>query len=94
MQVNDTAAKHEKHVHAADTGAAYLTACVLAGMLDTSDATIYRLAKADVTMPKLVLGGVVRFPRERVMAWLRSREHGVAGRRTKPANGHHTDTIR
>ena len=78
-----TDATHAKHVHAADTGAAYLTACVLAGMLDTSDATIYRLAQADETMPKLVLGGVVRFPRDRVLAWLRSREQGI-GRPKRP----------
>ena len=72
-----TDATHAKHVHTADTGAPYISACVLAGMLSTSDATIYRMAKADVTMPKLVLGGVVRFPRDRVLAWLRSREQGI-----------------
>jgi predicted DNA-binding transcriptional regulator AlpA len=85
-QADGAAAKHARHVHADDLGAPYLTACMLAGMLATSDATVYRMAKADPTMPKLQIGGIVRFPRDRVIAWLRSREQGLAAvRRPRPS---------
>jgi excisionase family DNA binding protein len=68
--------RHARHVHAADTGAPYLTPCQLAGIVQTSDATVYRWT-VDPTMPVLRVGGVVRFPRDRVLAWLRSREQGI-----------------
>jgi excisionase family DNA binding protein len=56
--------------------AAYLTPTEVAEMLQLSAKSIYRLAKADPTMPMLKLGGTVRFPRERLERWLRDREQG------------------
>jgi excisionase family DNA binding protein len=58
------------------TEAAYLTPREVATMLRVSEKTVYRLAKADPTMPKLKLAGAVRFPRERLQRWLRDREQG------------------
>lgn len=55
---------------------AYLTADQVGGLLQLSAKSIYRLAKADPTLPMLKLGGTVRFPRERLERWLRSREQG------------------
>jgi hypothetical protein len=59
---------------------------------------VYRLVGADPTMPVLRLGGAgrpdalgrearttLRFPRERLLVWLRSREQGVASRSGKLA---------
>ena len=54
----------------------YLTADEVAEMLQLSAKSIYRLAKADPTMPMLKLGGSVRFHRERLERWLRDREQG------------------
>jgi excisionase family DNA binding protein len=53
----------------------YLTARDLAGMLQVNEGTIYRWAR-DSTMPALRQGGVVRFPRDRVLKWLRDHEQG------------------
>lgn len=69
--------------------AEYLTADEVAGILKLSAKTIYRLAKTDPTLPMLKLGGAVRFPRERLLRWLATREQGH--RRTRhplysPAN--------
>jgi excisionase family DNA binding protein len=61
--------------------AAYLTPGQVAEMLQLSAKSIYRLAKADPTMPMLKLGGAVRFPRERLERWLRDREQGPRMRR-------------
>jgi excisionase family DNA binding protein len=70
----------EPHVHDPDAGGPYLTTCQLAGIVQVSDSTVYRWA-VDATkgeqrhpMPVLRLGSVVRFPRDRVLAWLRDRE--------------------
>jgi excisionase family DNA binding protein len=60
---------------------AYLTAEQVGQMLQLSGKTVYRLAKADPTMPALKIGGAVRFPRERFERWLRDREQGHARRR-------------
>jgi excisionase family DNA binding protein len=56
--------------------AEYLTADEVAGILKLSPKTIYRLAKTDPTLPMLKLGGAVRFPRERLLRWLATREQG------------------
>ena len=61
--------------------AEYLTADEVAGILQLSPKTIYRLAKTDSTFPMLKLGGAVRFPRERLLRWLVMREQG--NRRTR-----------
>ncbi len=63
------------------TSPAYLTAGPVAELLQLSAKTIYRLAKADPTMPALRIGGAVRFPRERLERWLRDHEQG-RGRRS------------
>lgn len=57
-------------------GAPYLTATQVADLLQLSAKSIYRLARADATMPMLKIGGTVRFPRERLERWLREREQG------------------
>jgi len=54
----------------------YLTVEEVAAMLRLSPPSIYRLAKADPTMPTLKLGGAIRFPRDRLLRWLRAREQG------------------
>ena len=56
--------------------AAYLTPAQVADMLQLSAKSVYRLAKADATMPMLKVGGAVRFPRERLERWLHQREQG------------------
>lgn len=58
--------------------AAYLTADQVGERLQLSAKSIYRLAKTDSTLPMLKIGGTVRFPRERLERWLRSREQGRA----------------
>jgi excisionase family DNA binding protein len=64
---------------------AYLTAAQVAAMLQLSAKSVFRLAAADATMPQLRLGGSVRFPRERLLRWLRAREGGpVAPARPSP----------
>ncbi len=54
----------------------YLTAEQVAQMLQVSEKSVYRWALADPTMPALRIGGTVRFPRERLLRWLREREQG------------------
>jgi predicted DNA-binding transcriptional regulator AlpA len=65
-------------VNAVDPGAAYLTAEQLGAILQLSPKSVYRLAKSDPSFPVLKIGGSVRFPRERVLRWLRDREQGRA----------------
>lgn len=55
---------------------AYLTAAQVAAMLQLSAKSVFRIAAADATMPQLRLGGSVRFPRERLLRWLKAREGG------------------
>jgi predicted DNA-binding transcriptional regulator AlpA len=52
----------------------YLTAAQVGAMLQLSVKSVYRLARADATLPQLKLMGTVRFPRERLLRWLRARE--------------------
>jgi excisionase family DNA binding protein len=66
---------------AAPVEAAYLTPAEVATLLRLSAKSIYRLAKVDSTMPMLKIAGTVRFPRERLERWLRSREQGPPMRR-------------
>jgi excisionase family DNA binding protein len=59
----------------------YLTPEDVAKLLNVAPTTVTRLAKADPTMPCLRLGHrTLRFPRERLMVWLRSREQGPVSR--------------
>ncbi len=60
--------------------ALYLNAAQVAELLQVSRATVFRLAASDPTFPALRLGGVIRFPRERLLTWLRTREQGAPAR--------------
>jgi excisionase family DNA binding protein len=57
---------------------AYWTPSQLAEQLQVSVQSIYRWAKEDASMPQIRLGkgrgSTLRFPRDRVLRWLRSRE--------------------
>ena len=72
--------------------AEYLTPDEVGEMLQLSAKSVYRLWKADPTMPALKIGGSVRFHRERLERWLRDREQGRPQMRrqvlsiTKPAS--------
>ena len=52
----------------------YLTAAQVGNMLQISPKSVYRLAAKDPTFPQLRLMGSIRFPRERLARWLKSRE--------------------
>jgi excisionase family DNA binding protein len=66
--------------------AAYLTVDEVAALLRVSTKTISRWARSDVTMPALRIGGgTVRFHRQRLEAWLRTREQGTGRARLKVA---------
>jgi len=56
--------------------AEYLTAGQIAELLQVSEKSVYRWAAGDPTFPMLKIGGTVRFPRERLIHWLRKREQG------------------
>ncbi len=60
----------------AGESASYLTAVEVAALLQVDSKTVYRWAKQDASFPVLKIGGVVRFPRERLLRWLREREQG------------------
>jgi len=55
----------------------YLTPAEVAALLRVrSTKTVFRLAARDATLPVLRLGSTVRFPRARLLQWLRDREQG------------------
>ena len=54
----------------------YLTAAQVAELVGCDVATVYRWASNYVDMPVLRVGGIVRFHRERLAAWLLAREQG------------------
>jgi len=59
-------------------------------LLQCSSKSVYKLRKADPSMPVLEFNGLVRFPRQRLLEWLAGREQGRARRarirsRAKPA---------
>jgi excisionase family DNA binding protein len=56
---------------------AYLLPAEVAALLKVSRKSIYRWVQEDPTMPALKIGRVVRFPRERFLDWLASREQGL-----------------
>ena len=64
----------------------YMTIHETAELLRVSTKTLVRWVKADPSLPCLRIGGVVRFPQERLLVWLRSKEQGVgkAKRTNKP----------
>jgi excisionase family DNA binding protein len=56
--------------------AEYLTAEQVAELLQVSGKSVYRWAAQEPSLPTLRIGATVRFPKERLLAWLRSREQG------------------
>jgi len=93
-----TAESRPAPAHAASQGSlAYLTPDEVAAMLQVSPKSIYRWAQQDATMPALKIGRVVRFPRERLEAWLASREQGLRPmqkllRGARPGEAHPTQS--
>ena len=65
----------------------YLTATQVARWLQVSEKSVYRWATHDPSMPALRIGGVIRFPRERLERWVRSREQGTGGARRVRQSG-------
>jgi excisionase family DNA binding protein len=65
----------------------YLTATQVARWLQVSEKSVYRWASHDPGMPALRIGGVIRFPRERLERWVRSREQGTGGARRVRQSG-------
>lgn len=62
----------------------YLTVPQVSSWLQVSGKSVSRWAKSDPTMPVLRIGRTVRFPRERLMRWLKAREQGAGrGKRSK-----------
>jgi excisionase family DNA binding protein len=70
----------------------YLTAEAVATLVSVSKATVDRWAKEHPTMPVLKIGEVVRFPKDRLLVWLRTREQGATARPRAPRtlDGHPT----
>ena len=58
-------------------GPDYLTPAQLAILLQVSVKSVQRWASTDPSMPMLRIGRTVRFPKERVLRWLRARERGM-----------------
>jgi excisionase family DNA binding protein len=54
----------------------YLTGEQLSKLLQVSVKSISRWASSDPSMPVLRIGRTVRFPRERLLRWLKAREQG------------------
>ena len=61
----------------------YLTGEQLAELLQVSVKSISRWAISDSSMPVLRIGRTVRFPKERLLRWLKGREQGP-GRARQP----------
>lgn len=68
---------------------AYLTAPQVAELLHVDEKTVLRWSLQDASMPVLRRGRVVRFPRERLLAWLQRQEPRGARR---SAQGQHKPT--
>ena len=67
-------------VKSATTPLRYLTPREVAEMLQVSEKTVSRWSLEDASMPVLRRGRVVRFERERLLAWLaRKRPHSARG---------------
>ena len=62
----------------------YLTARQVADLVGVAEKTVLRWSLQDASMPVLRRGRVVRFPRERLLAWLERQEPRAARRQPKP----------
>lgn len=69
---------------------AYLTALQVADLLQVDEKTVLRWSLQDPSMPVLRRGRVVRFPRERLLAWLERQEPRSARR---SAQGQHKSAV-
>src|SRR5438309_8212624 len=65
----------------------YLTPAQVAELLQVSEKTVSRWALTDPSMPVLRRGRVVRFERERLLAWLSRQEPRGARRSARSAQG-------
>jgi len=63
----------------------YLTARQVADLVRVAEKTVLRWSLQDASMPVLRRGHVVRFPRERLLAWLERQEPRAARRQPKSA---------
>jgi excisionase family DNA binding protein len=54
----------------------YLSVREVAELFQVAEKTIYSWIKLEPTMPALKLAGTVRFPKARLLAWLKTREQG------------------
>ena len=63
----------------------YLTALQVAELLQVDEKTVLRWSLQDPTMPVLRRGRVIRFPRERLLAWLERQEPRGARRCARSA---------
>jgi excisionase family DNA binding protein len=68
----------------------YMTPKELAFQLRLHRATVCRMAEQDASMPQLRIGGSLRFPRERVLRWLRQREGQVVAPRRQGRKSEHS----
>src|SRR3989454_4051152 len=75
-QVRGIASTRPKPQTTTGATAEYLTAGQIAELLQVSEKSVYRWAAGDPTFPMLKIGGTVRFPRERILRWLRPHEQG------------------
>ncbi len=84
MLTQDTCEPAREQIKTAEP--AYLTALQVADLLQLDEKTVLRWSLQDASMPVLRRGRVVRFPRERLLAWLERQEPRVARR---SAQGQH-----
>ena len=61
----------------------FLTIEQVAQLLQVSEKSVSRWAKADPTMPALRIGRTLRFNQERLMAWLKTNTQGFGCLRTQ-----------
>ena len=61
----------------------FLTAQQVADLLQVSEKSVLRWAAADATMPALRIGRTLRFDRERLLVWLRTKSQGIGRRRAQ-----------
>jgi excisionase family DNA binding protein len=72
--------------------AVYLTAAQVAEIVQVDEKTVLRWSLEDASMPVLRRGRVIRFHRERLLAWLQrqepraSRTDGARRQETPPSN--------
>jgi excisionase family DNA binding protein len=64
---------------------AYLTASQVSDLIQVDEKTVLRWSLQDASMPVLRRGRVVRFPRERLLAWLERQEPRGARRSARLA---------